>query len=368
MPPESPAIAAAHPSGPPQPDPEYRILDLARYLRRMWRRRYFIVLASIGGALLGYGSALLQHPRYDATVRLMPPNNPRDNAIASFSPSRNEGDLYLGLISSRTVADEVIEQQHLADYFHTTRPSELRRDLAGMAKFSVDKDQFVTVVVRATEPETAMRVANAFPEALSRQNRTIAQSQAQHRLEYIAGPLEQEKVRLAQAEDDLRAAEQQTGMVMPQAQVELGLSAISSLKQQITSRQEQLAALETSSTDQNPQVIQLKSQIASLSGQLGRLQAQNGGSGGAAPSAKTPALTLEIERKQREVKFHETLFELLSRQSENASVEESYAAPIELVDAAVLPDEKSWPSRRLFFLGGLLAGALLATVYACGRP
>ena len=56
-----------------------------------------------------------------------------------------------------------------------------------MAKVSVDKDQFVTVVVRAEEPETALRVANAFPDALSRLNRSIAQSQAQHRLEYIAG-------------------------------------------------------------------------------------------------------------------------------------------------------------------------------------
>ena len=131
--------------------------------------------------------------------------------------------------------------------------------------------------------------------------------------------------------------------------------------------QEQLAALETGSTEQNPQVIQLKSQIASLNGQLGRLQAQNGGSGSPASSAKLPELTLEIDRKARDVKFHETLFEVLSKQSENARIDESYSPPIELVDPAVLPDEKSWPSRKLFVLIGLVAGLTLGVVLVCLR-
>jgi tyrosine-protein kinase Etk/Wzc len=67
------------------------------------------------------------------------------------------------------------------------------------------------------------------------------------------------------------------------------------------------------------------------------------------------------------VKFHEALFELLSKQNESARIDESYAAPIELVDAAVLPDEKSWPSRRFFLLIGLIAGTLLAVGIVCLR-
>ena len=212
-----------------------------------------------------------------------------------------------------------------------------------------------------------MNIANAFPEALARLNRSIAESQAAHRLEFISGPLEQEKNKLARAEEELKQAQQQTGMLLPEAQVQLGISAISGLKQQITARQEQLAALETSSTEQNPQVIQLRSQIASLSGQLNRLQAQNGGAGIAPASAKTPELTLELERKTREAKFHQTLLEILSRQYENARVDESYSPPVELVDRAVLPDQKSWPPRKLFFLGGLFIGGLFGLAYVCFR-
>jgi uncharacterized protein involved in exopolysaccharide biosynthesis len=352
------AGTAAGTAPPPQADAEYRVIDLGKYVRLFWAARWRLAACAAAGLLLGYGIAWVLHPEYDATVRLMPPER-KDTSFISFS-ARNDGDLYLGLVNSRSVADDVIASQHLADYFHATRPSELRRRLAAMTKISVDKDQFITVVVRAKEPETALRIANEYPEALSRLNRTIAQSQAQHRFEYYEGPLEQEKNKLAAAEEDLKNAQQKTGMVMPEAQVQLGLTAISTLKQQISTRQEELAGLETGSTDQNPQVVQLKSQIATLSGQLARLQAQNGG---ASPSsARMPELTLEVERLAREVKFHEALFQILSRQYENARVDESYSAPVELVDRAVLPDEKSWPSRRLFALGGLIVATLAGMV------
>ena len=360
---ESSAASKSSSTAPlPPDDAEYSVVDLGKYVRLLWNRRILLLICGVIGANLGFGIALLVHPAYDATVRLMPPTHRESSLLASLTPARNEGDVYLGLICSRTVADDVIQNQHLADYFHMTRPSELRRRLAGMAKINVDKDQFITVTVRSNEPETSVRIANAFPEALSRLNRDLAKSQAEHHWEYYQGPLEQEKNKLAEAEDQLKQAQQKTGIVLPEAQAQLGLSTISNLKQQITSREEQLAALVPSSTEQNPQVIQLKSQIASLSGQLHRLEAQNGGAGAATSTAALPELTLEVERRAREVKYHETLFEILSRQYENARIDDPYSASVELVDKAVLPDEKSWPPRRLFTLLGLLAGGFAGLV------
>jgi uncharacterized protein involved in exopolysaccharide biosynthesis len=273
-------------------------------------------------------------------------------------PTHNSGDQYLGLISSRTVTDDVIAHQHLADYFHTTRPSELRKRLEGMAKITVDKDQFVTVRVRAPEPETALRIANEFPAALYRLNDAITLSQAEHQLRYFEGPLEEEKNKLTQAEDELKAAQQKTGMVQPETQVRLGVGAIADLKAQLAARQEELAGLETGRTSENPQVMTLKSQIASLNAQIAQLEAQTGGQGTPAAQAKLPALALEVLRAQREVEYHETLFGILSKQYENAKIDEAYSPPVELVDKAVLPDVKSWPPRKLFALGGLVLGGL----------
>jgi len=352
-------------AGHSQSDAEYRTIDMRRYIVALWRGRYMVAACAVAGMVLLGAAAYLVAPAYDATVRLMPPTPRADTTLSLLLPSRNPGDMYLGLISSRTVADDVIEHQHLADYFHTTKPSELRARLMRMAKISVDKDQFVTVTVRAKEPETAMRVANEFPAALYRLNHDVAEAQAVHRWQYFEGPLEQEKDKLTRAEEELKQAQQKTGMVAPDTQVRVGVTAIADLRQQIAAHQAQLAALETGSTGANPRVIELKSQIASLSGEVHRMEAQNGGTG--AGPAKLPELTLEVERAEREVKYHETLFEILSKQYENARVEESYSPPVELVDKAVLPDQKSWPPRKLSALLGLLLGGFLAVLVVLGQ-
>jgi uncharacterized protein involved in exopolysaccharide biosynthesis len=339
-------------------DPEYKVIDLRRFIYQLWKRRYFVLWWAIGGMLVVYGASWLIHPQYDAEVRLMPPT-PKQQGLSLLLPTKNPGDQYLGLISSRTVADDVIAHQHLAEYFHTTRPSALRKLLDGMAKITVDKNQFVTVRVRAPEPETAVRIANEFPAALYRLNDAITLSEAEHQLRYFEGPLEEEKNQLYEAEDEMKVAQQKTGMVQPETQVRLGVGAIADLRQQLATREEQLAGMETGRTSENPQVVTLKSQIASLNTQIHTLETQTGGAGTTAAQAKMPELALEVLRKQREVQYHETLFEILSKQYENAKIDEAYSPPVELVDKAVLPDVKSWPPRKLFALVGLVLGGLM---------
>jgi tyrosine-protein kinase Etk/Wzc len=75
-----------------------------------------------------------------------------------------------------------------------------------------------------------------------------------------------------------------------------------------------------------------------------------------------PETGLEYVRRLREVKYHETLFELLSRQYEAARIDEAKLAPvIQVVDSAIAPDKKSWPPRALF----VMAAGVLALIGAC---
>ena len=61
---------------------------------------------------------------------------------------------------------------------------------------------------------------------------------------------------------------------------------------------------------------------------------------------KLPDASLEYIRKLRDVKYHETLFELLAKQYEVARLDEAKQAPvIQVVDRAVTPDKSSRMSR-----------------------
>jgi tyrosine-protein kinase Etk/Wzc len=354
---------------------EYSTVDLLRYARATWRGKRAILGFSLAGLVIGAIAAYTIRPEYDAVVRFLPPEQKSISALSLLpgSSSTGKGDHYLGLVKSRTVADDVIAHQHLVAYFHAKRLSEARSRLNAMSKIVTDKDQFITVTVRTTEPETSVNIANEYVNALYRLNHSIALAEAEHRWEYYEAPLEEEKDKLAAAEDDLKRAQQQTGMIFPDAQVRSGIPALIELKQEIGSGEAQLSSLLTGSTEQNPDVIRLRAQIASLNEEKARLEQEVGGTRASFVSnPRTPELVLEIARREREVKFHETLFEILSKQYENARVDESYSPPVEVVDRAVLPDRKDWPPRMILMLLGMVFGTLFgltrAWLHAAGIP
>ena len=344
---------------------EYNNISLLPYVRATWRGRWTILGFSVVGLLVGVSLAYAIRPKYDAVVRFLPPEQKALSALSLLpGASTATGDHYLGLVKSRTVADDVIASQHLIDYFHAKRPSEARRRLEAISKIVTDKDQFITVTVRAPEPQTAMNIANEYVSALYRLNHSISLAGAEHRWEYYEVPLDEEKNKLAAAEEDLKRAQQQTGTMLPEAQVRSGIEAVVEVGQEITSSEAQLAALRTGTTDQNPDVVRLNSRIASLKEEKARKEQEAGSAHtplGA--NARMPELTLEIARRVREVRFHETLFGILSKQYENARLDESYSAPVEVVDRAVLPDHKSWPPRTIVMFLGLLIGGLIGLMW-----
>ena len=79
-------------------------------------------------------------------------------------------------------------------------------------------------------------------------------------------------------------------------------------------------------------------------------------------------MELEYVRKEREVKYHEALFAMLSRQYEAARIDEAHDAPLlQLLDPASYPDHRSFPPRVLISLGGLAAGALIGCGWILAR-
>jgi uncharacterized protein involved in exopolysaccharide biosynthesis len=77
---------------------------------------------------------------------------------------------------------------------------------------------------------------------------------------------------------------------------------------------------------------------------------------------------LEYVRKEREVKYHEALFDMLSKQYEGARLDEARDAPLlQMLDPASYPDTKSSPKRMYIMLGGLAFGFLASCVWVLTR-
>jgi uncharacterized protein involved in exopolysaccharide biosynthesis len=68
-------------------------------------------------------------------------------------------------------------------------------------------------------------------------------------------------------------------------------------------------------------------------------------------SGRVPEMGMEYLRKLRQLKYNETLYELLSKQYELAKLEEARdAVVIQVIDRAVPPERKSRPQRALIVL------------------
>ncbi len=218
-------------------------------------------------------------------------------------------------------------------------------------------------------PERARDIANSYMDALRETNGRLALSQSSQRRLFFGQQLAKEKDDLEDAEVDLMKTEEQSGLIAPTGQTTVEIETLAQTQAQIAVRQVQLAALRDSATEQNPEVIRLRSEIGDLQGQLARLQNGSGKlSAAAIPTSKVPELQLEYVRKEREVKYHEALFEMLSRQYEAARLDEARDAPVlQVLDPASYPDTKSAPKRSYYMLGGLVFGFISGCVWVLLR-
>lgn len=350
-----------------------RILSLDT-LRVLLFRKGIIVGIALASGILAAIAVLQVKPTYTARATFLPPNS------MSASPSmlqsqigslgvlglKDPSMIFVGILESRAVADDLIQQFHLQDVYKTKRLSQTEKALAGHTKFLPAKDSLIAIAVEDHDPRRAADLANGYLKELGSQNDRLALTEAAQRRLFFEKQLEKEKDLLSEAEVELRRVQEQTGLIRPGGQEEVQIAAIAQTRAAISSREVELAALSQGATDQNPDMVRLRSEIAGLREQLSHLEDSSGKNQPGdvmVSTAKVPELTLEYARKDREVKYHEALYELLLRQYESARLDESRSAPIiQIVDLAAVPDTKSGPQRMLLvllatFVGGFCSAA-----------
>ena len=259
---------------------EFDILDVVLIIAA---RKRLIFLATVAGFVLAIGVVLLVKPTYSAQTMILPPEQEQSSgavmmgqfgALASMTGLgaslgiKNPVDLYIGILQSETVTDRMIKRFHLMEFYHAKRWSDVRYALKNNSKFVADKDGMIAIAVTDRDPKKAAAMANAYVDELYRVNNRLALGGASQRRLFYEQQLTQEKDRLADAEVALKQTEEKTGVIAPSGQTEEIIRQVAQLQAEITSREVQLDALRTSSTEQNPDVIRLNTELSGLRAQL----------------------------------------------------------------------------------------------------
>ena len=354
---------------------EQRIDLLKVTLLLLREKKTILKFILVSFALMLFIVYVVMSPMYTAKAMFLPPQTAPGNGLSQLTSQlgslgalsglgglKSPGDVYLGILGSRTIADKLIKQFDLQKVYKAKRVSDAEKELKSRSTFVSGKDTLITISVEDHDASRAAKLANGYLDALYEQNGRLALSESSQRRLFFEEQLEHEKNALADAEVDLKKTQEQTGLIAPNGQAQMEIETMAQVRAQITSLEIELAALKQGATDENPEVVRLQTQIAGLQQQLQKLQSDPGQRQPGnlqLPTAKVPELALEFVRKQREVKYHETLFELLARQYEAARLDESRDAPVlQVVDHALVPDKKSGPPRVLLLILSCFLGAL----------
>ena len=354
---------------PPLETTDDQSVDLMELLVRFlaeWRTGLVVALLV---AAAGVAKTYTLKSQYVAIATILPQDGAGASplgGLAGLFSSRATGDVYYGLLGSRTVANNIIDRLNLMKIFGTRSRETAQNILAGASSFTPGAGGMLVISVRNTDAQLATDIANAYTEALGEQEDRMNYAEAARQQRFFETQLSKEREALTNAETALKQEQQQSGIISLDAQTQIGLSTIASTRSQIQSLQVQLATLLQSETDQNPQVQTLRTQIGSLEGKERALEAGSGVGGvGAAPAAgRIPQLNLDVAHKQRDVAYHAAQVSSLSSAYEAARLSQQQSSPqYEVVDRAIVPEERSWPPRPMY-LGLAVAAGILAGLFA----
>ncbi len=363
-------------------------------LRLVWNRRRFVWKSILVGLLVGFAFAFLLRPEYESYTRLMPPDDQSNRGLAMITALagksgggssgggggaglagmagdllgvKTTGALFVGILASRTVQDDVIGKFNLQKEYHDKRMEQARIDLTKHTTVVEDrKSGLITITVTDRSPQRAREIANEYVSELNRVVTQLSTSAAHREREFLENRLVSVKQDLENAEKQFSQFSSKSGAIDVKEQGKAMVEAAAILQGQMMAAQSELEGLKQIYTDNNVRVRGAQARIAELQNQLQKLggSQQNEVVAGSSednsifPSIRRlPVLGVTYADLFREAKIQEVIFETLTQQFELAKVQEAKEVPsVKVLDPGSIPESRSFPPRLLLMAIGAFLG------------
>ena len=177
---------------PAETSPETQVAETQRNLlprmRLLWDKRGFLWKTAMYALLASAVLAFLIPVRFQSTTRLMPPDTLSESgmgmmaAIAGRAGAagigglasdllgvKSSGALFVGILSSETVQNALIDEFQLKRVYHDSKIEDARKDLAEHTDVSEDrKSGIITIAVTDHDAKRAAAMAGAYVDELDK--------------------------------------------------------------------------------------------------------------------------------------------------------------------------------------------------------
>lgn len=355
-------------------------ISLLDVLILLAERKGIILLITVAITVMAALVSFLLPKRYTATVTILPPAQ-NNSLAAAFSSQlsgslggmaalagsslglKNPNDMLVAMLQSRVVEDAMVQRFGLMQEYHSDYLSDARKSFEHYVTVKGNGlDGLIHISVEDASPKRAEEIANGYIDQFRDLSAHLAIGEASQRALFFEQQLAQAKENLANAEEALQRTQQKTGVIQLDSQARALIESAASLRAQITAKEVQIQAMRTFATNENASLVQVQEELDGLRSQLNELTRTGADpqDGLIIPKGQMSEAGLEYVRKLRDVRYYETIFNILARQYEMAKLDEArQGALIQVVDPAVVPDKRSFPKRTLIVFGAMVCGFVL---------
>lgn len=348
---------------------EVSLLDIAVLLMQHKR---FIARFVLGAAVLAAAIALVLPVTYEANIVLLPPAQSSSmasallgqlgglGALGSLSSlagglgMKTPADMYVSLLKSRTVEDATIRRFDLMKEYRLKRISDTRKEFERRTNVVAGaKDGLIRITIQDRDATRAAELANGYVDEFRKLSASLAITEAARRRVFFEQQLRDAREKLTKAEEAMRKTQQSTGVLQIDSQARALIESTAVLRAQVAAKTVQIQGMRSFATEDNPELVLAKQQLAALESQLEQLAGsqKDTGSDIVLSKGRVTGAGLEYLRRYRDLKYNETVFELLAKALEIAKLDEAREGEIvQVVDAAVPPDKKASPHRTLIVI------------------
>ena len=369
-------------------------IPVVELVSAIWRRRHWLAKVIGLGTLAAIGIAFMIKNTYTSTAQLMPPDplslstpsaltalSGAGSMVSSFGGSlmstRTPGQTFIGIMSSQTAQDDIINRFNLRSVYHCKFYVDARQVLTAQTVITEEtKTGIVSISVTDHDPHMARDLAKAYVDELDTLLNTVSTSSARRERVFLEERIKSLKNDLDVTSSKLSQFSSRNATINPQAQGQALLQSATNLQSQLIIAQSELYALKAQYSDDNVHVREANARVDELQRQLRKMgstgETMQGGDLSADqlyPSIRElPILGVTYSDLSRQLVMQESIYETLTKQYEIAKVEEAKEIPaIKVLDEPESPERKSWPHRSIFAIIGALVSTFVgvAWIIAC---
>jgi uncharacterized protein involved in exopolysaccharide biosynthesis len=399
-------------------------------LRLLWSRRRLLWRTAAIGLVISTAVAFLLPKQFKSTTRLMPPDPSNSGmmmmaALAGRTAGsnftglagdllglRSTGVLFIGILQSRTVQDDLINRFDLRRLYSHTRWEDTRESLTNHTEIAEDrKTGIISITVTDKSPQRAAAMAQEYVDQLNRVITELNTSSAHRERVFLEERLGQVKQDLETAEKDFSVFASKNTAIDIKEQGKAMIDAAAAVEGEMIAAQTELESLRQVYTDNNVRVRATQARVDELKRQLKKIggtappksATQSAGTSGVASSApgangaaaapasgaasdsatadaaaagtdelypsirQLPILGVSYADLYRQTRVQEAVFETLTQQYELAKVEEAKETPsVRVLDPPDIPEKKSSPHRLWIMLAGMMLSFCGAAAWILG--